>query len=175
VRCEKIFYHFLSQKRRTSLLVVNIMKSRHCVEKTSTIAARPNDIFKVLIDLGRWNTWTKSVTEMSTLNNDQPGPGVKIKVLQPKLPPAIWTITAFDPDKSFIWEKRSFGLRMLAEHLMLGAGNETSVTLRISYEGPLSGLFYILTRSMTDRYVGMEIDGLKKECEKGIYKHEHGH
>jgi hypothetical protein len=146
----------------------NGMKSRFCVEKTSMITARPRDIFNVLIDLGRWSTWTKSITEMSILKNDQPGPGVKIKVLQPKLPPAIWTITALDPDKSLIWEKRSFGLRMLSEHFILGACNETKVTLRMSYEGPLGGLFYKLTQSLTDRYMTMEIDGLKRECEKDV-------
>ena len=92
--------------------------------------------------------------------------GVRIKILQPKLPPAIWTITESLPDKSLTLEKRSFGLVMLSEHLVVTGNNGTSVTIRISYQGPLASLFYVLTRSLTDRYMMMEIDGLKRECEK---------
>jgi hypothetical protein len=145
----------------------NGKKRGYFIEKTSVITARPRDIFNVLLELGRWNRWTKSITEMSILNNDQPIQGARIKVLQPKLPPAIWTITEIDRDKALIWEKKSFGLRMLSEHLILNGADETSVTIRITYEGPLAGLFYRFTRNLTDRYMTMEINGLKGECEKG--------
>jgi len=141
-------------------------KRRYFVEKTSVINALPGDIFKVLMDFGQWKQWTASITEMSVLNNDRPGTGARIKVLQPKLPPAIWTITESLPERSLTWEKRSFGLVMLSEHLVVTGNNGTSVTIRMTYQGPLASLFYVLTRSLTDRYMMMEIDGLKRECEK---------
>jgi hypothetical protein len=140
-------------------------KRRYWVEKTSAINALPGDIFKVLMDFGRWNQWTVSIKEMSILNNDQPGIGARVKILQPKLPPAIWTITEYLPDRSLTWEKRSFGLLMLSEHLVLTGNNGTRVTIRMTYQGPLAGLFYRLTRALTDRYMTMEIHGLKRECE----------
>lgn len=141
-------------------------KRRYLVEKTSVINALPGDIFKVLMDFRRWNQWTASIIEMSVLNNDRPGIGARIKTLQPKLPPAIWTITESLPDRSLTWEKRSFGLVMLSEHLISTSNNMTSVIIRITYQGPLAGLFYMLTHSLTDRYMTMEINGLKRECEK---------
>ena len=55
---------------------------------------------------------------------------------------------------------------MLSEHLVVAANNGASVTIRMTYEGALAGLFYMLTHSLTDRYMTMEIDGLKRECEK---------
>jgi uncharacterized membrane protein len=142
------------------------VKKPYVVEKTSVIDAPPKDIFTVLMHLDRWNLWTESITEMSILNNDEPEPGSKIKVLQPKLPPAIWTITKIDPNKTLTWQKKSFGLNMRSEHLIINETNETSVTIRMTYEGPLAGLFYNLTRRLTDRYMTMEINGLKRECEK---------
>lgn len=142
-------------------------KRRYLVEKTSVINAHPGDIFKVLMDFGQWNQWTASITGMSILNNDRPGTGARIKVLQPKLPPAIWTITESLPDRSLTWEKRSFGLFMRSEHLIITDNNKVTVTIRMTYKGPLAGLFYMLTRSLTDRYMTMEINGLKRECEKG--------
>ena len=141
-------------------------KSRYLVEKTSLINALPGDIFKVLMDFGQWEQWTASITEMSILDNGRPGTGARIRILQPKLPPAIWTVTEILPDKSFTWEKRSFGLVMRSEHLVFTGNNGTSVTIRMTYQGPLAGLFYRLTHSLTDRYMTMEIEGLKRECEK---------
>ena len=141
-------------------------KRRYLVEKTSVINALPDDIFKVLMDFGQWKQWTASITEMSILNNDRPGTGARIKILQPKLPPAIWTITESLLDSSLTWEKRSFGIVMLSEHLVLTGKNGTSVTIRMTYQGPFAGLFYMLTHTLTDRYMTMEIDGLKRECEK---------
>src|ERR1700757_5238911 len=108
-------------------------KRRYFVEKTSVINALPGDIFKVLMDFERWKQWTASITKMSILNNDRPGRGARIKILQPKLPPAVWIITESLPDRSLTWEKRSFGLVMLSEHLIITGNNGTSVTIRMTY------------------------------------------
>ncbi|GGB02118.1 hypothetical protein GCM10011511_26710 [Puia dinghuensis] len=100
------------------------------------------------------------------MNNASVEVGTKLRVLQPKLSPAIWIITKIDQDKILIWEKRSLGLKMISEHLIHSDANETKVTIRMNYEGPLAGLIYQLTRSLTNRYMTMEINGLKKESEK---------
>jgi hypothetical protein len=144
----------------------NEVKKRYFVEKTSAIVARPHDIFQVLLDFKRWNQWTQSITQMSVLDNEGPKPGVRIKVLQPKLSPAVWTITEIVPDTRLIWEKKSFGLRMVSEHLITLHGDEASVTIRMTYNGPLAGLAFNLTQSLTDRYLTLEINGLKRECER---------
>lgn len=173
--------HFLSQKRCAAILVINRSmkensrtktkakaKRRYWVEKTSVIDARPADIFNVLMDFGQWNQWTASITKMSILNNDPPKAGARIKILQPKLPPAVWTITEILPARSLTWEKRSFGLLMLSEHLIETSNNKTSVIIRMTYQGPLAGLFYMLTHALTDRYMTMEINGLKSRCQSQV-------
>ena len=144
----------------------NEVKKRYFVEKTSAIVARPHDIFQVLLDFKRWNQWTQSITQMSVLDNEGPKPGVRIKVFQPKLSPAVWTITEIVPDTRLIWEKKSFGLRMVSEHLITLHGDEVSVTIRMTYNGPLASLAFNLTQSLTDRYMTLEINGLKRECER---------
>ncbi|WP_188932419.1 SRPBCC family protein [Puia dinghuensis] len=142
------------------------MKKKYLVEKTSPVHASARHIFNILLRLERWNLWTQSVTGISTLNNASVEVGTKLRVLQPKLSPAIWIITKIDQDKILIWEKRSLGLKMISEHLIHSDANETKVTIRMNYEGPLAGLIYQLTRSLTNRYMTMEINGLKKESEK---------
>ena len=142
------------------------IKRRFWVEKTAVICVQPHDIFRVLEHLEEWHRWTPSITRISILGGARPMPGVKIKVLQPKLPPAIWTITEVDRDKAIKWEKRSLGLRMVSEHFISDDAAGTRGTIRITYEGVLAGLAYWLSHKLTDRYMTMEINGLKEECEK---------
>jgi hypothetical protein len=143
------------------------VKNQYVVEKMLVFNARPNDIFKVLMDVEQWNRWTPSITQILILNCDRPEIGAKIKVLQPKLPPAIWIVTEMLPDESLTWEKKSFGLLMRLEHVITTCNKMTNVTIRTIYKGPLAGLFFMITHSLTDRYMTMEIEGLKLKCEKG--------
>ncbi len=142
------------------------MGKKQVVEKTSAIAALPNEVFNVLIDVCKWNQWTPSITDISILNNDRLRIGTKIKVLQPKLAPAIWTVKEIEFNKLLTWEKASFGLRIISEHLILIGCNETTVVLRMTYQGPLAALAFMLFHSLTDSYMTMEINGLKRACEK---------
>jgi Polyketide cyclase / dehydrase and lipid transport len=142
------------------------MKTKYFIEKTMAMNATPLTVFNIFIDLAHWNKWTPTIKEISILNNGSAAPGAKIKVLQPKLPPAIWTITEIDHNKSLTWEKKSFGLNMRSEHQIIDDAKAARVTIRITYEGTLAGLFYRLTHSLTDRYMGLEINGLKSAAEK---------
>ncbi len=144
----------------------NRIKKHYLVEKKSVINARPQDIFNVLMNVERWNQWTKSITKISILDSRQLAPGVKIKVLQPKLPPTIWTIKEIITDKLLTWEKRYLGFSMLSEHSISIQNNEITVTIRITYIGPLAALFYKLTHALTDNYMTLEIKGLRRECEQ---------
>jgi hypothetical protein len=142
------------------------MGKKHVVEKTSAIAALPNEVFNVLIDVGKWNQWTPSITDISILDNDRLRIGTKIQVIQPKLSPAIWTVKEVQFNKLLTWEKASFGLRITSEHVILQGCNDTVVVLRMTYGGALAGLAYMLFHSLTDSYMTMEINGLKRACEK---------
>jgi len=141
------------------------MERRYCLERSSLINSSPEHIFSVLAQLGQWNQWTKSIISISFVNNDHFKVGAKIKVLQPKLSPAVWTITEISENKSLVWEKQSLGLKMTANHLIQESNEGTIVKLQIIYQGFLATLFYKLTASLTESYLTMEIAGLKKRCE----------
>jgi len=141
------------------------MERRYCLERSSLINSSPEEIFYVLAQLGQWNQWTKSIISISFVNNDYFKVGTKIKVLQPKLSPAVWTITEITENKSLVWEKKSLGLKMTANHLIQESNEGPIVKLQIIYQGFLATLFYKLTASLTKSYLTMEIAGLKKRCE----------
>jgi hypothetical protein len=142
------------------------MEWKYYVEKASQINSRPEHIFTVLKELSQWNQWTKSIIAISFLKNDRFKTGAKIKVLQPKLLPAIWTITEISENKSMVWKKKSTGLKMTANHFIQDFGEGSIVKLQIIYQGFLAMFFYRLTSSLTDTYLTMEIAGLKKKCEE---------
>jgi hypothetical protein len=143
------------------------MNNKYFVEKTSVIRAQPEHIFKVLTDIEQWNQWTKSIIDISFVGSGGLKVGAKIKVLQPQLPPAVWTITEISKNKSLTWEKRSFGLKMIANHIIEESNKETIVKLQIIYQGFMARFFYKLSSALTKRYMTMEITGLKERCEKG--------
>ena len=141
------------------------MERRYSLERASLINSSPEHIFSVLAQLDQWNQWTKSIISISFVNNDYFKVGTKIKVLQPKLSPAVWTITEISENKSLVWEKKSLGLKMTANHLIQESNEGTIVKLQIIYQGFLATLFYKLTASLTESFLTMEIAGLKKRCE----------
>lgn len=142
------------------------MGKKYSISKNILINAKPEYIFRVLADIENWNLWTSSIKKIIIINDTKFNKGTKVKIVQPKLLPAVWEITEIEKDKYFTMEKRYVGLKMIAKHILEPRNNTTSVELVMIYEGVLAKLFYSLTSSLTSQYLTMEINGLKNKCEK---------
>ena len=138
----------------------------YSISKNILINAKPEYIFRVLADIENWNLWTSSIKKIVIINDTEFNKGTKVKVVQPKLLPAVWEITEIEKDKYFTMEKRYVGLKMIAKHILEPKNSSTSVELVLTYEGVFAKLFYSLTSSLTSQYLTMEINGLKNKCEK---------
>lgn len=141
------------------------MKNKYVIEKSDTIKSSPERIFNVLMSVENWSNWTKSVNKIEYINGTKCEEGAQIKIYQPKLPPAVWVVKEILGNNSIVWIKKSFGLEMTANHFIIGSGNEQTVKLQIIYRGFLAGFFYRLTSNLTEKYLSMEISGLKQLCE----------
>jgi hypothetical protein len=144
------------------------MGREYILEQTASIRCKPDQIFRILIDVSHWNTWTKSIIDIIILKHTDFDIGSKIKVLQPKLFPAIWTVTEISENKCIAWEKKSFGLKMTANHLIEELPEISTVKLQVIYSGFLAPVIYKLTSQLTETYLTMEITGLKARCEDGV-------
>jgi hypothetical protein len=142
------------------------MDSKYCIEKTALIKSQPEHIFRVLTDLNHWNQWTPSIIGISFVGKDTFAVGTRIKVLQPKLPPAVWTITEISENKLLVWKKKSFALKVTANHIIQDSHDGAIVKLQIIHQGFLANLAYKLSSTLTDKYLTMEITGLKERCER---------
>ena len=133
---------------------------------TVDVAASPEAIWAVLIDVERWPEWTASVRRARRLDAGPFAVGSRARLEQPKLPPAVWRVTELVAPHSFLWVSRAPGLTTEAVHrLDLNERGGTTVTLGVSQTGPLGRLMARIIGGLTERYVNMEAEGLKRAAE----------
>jgi uncharacterized membrane protein len=130
-----------------------------------TIDAPIEVVWAVFTDVERWPTWTRSVTSVELIN----GPmrlGATARIRQPRLPTVVWTVTDWDPGRSWTWTATGPGARTQASHVLTASGATTTAEQSIIPSGPIGRLVALLWRSLTRRYLAMEAAGLKRRCEE---------
>ena len=87
--------------------------------------------------------------------------------MQPKVPPAEWTVTALDPGRGFRIVARSPGATVEANHWAepTGAGH-SRVTLSVTFAGFLGRVIGWRMRDLNNRYIGPDAAGLKRRSEE---------
>ena len=118
-----------------------------CYQATASIDAPVETVWARLAAVLEWNGWTPTIIRVEALEHALLKPGRRFRVYQPKLRPAIWSVTAVQPPVSFTWEARAPGVRMVAEHALerLPSGH-VGLTLRFSFGGLLGPLVGWLER-----------------------------
>ncbi len=136
------------------------------VEVAVNIAATPERIWAVLIEVEKWPEWTASMNGVQRLDPGALGPGSKARIRQPKLPATVWQVTDFRPAESFTWVAKSLGSVTVAEHKIIPQpSGQCTVVLTARQSGFLAPILGPLISRMTRRYVDMEAQGLKCRCE----------
>ncbi|MGO8789991.1 MAG: SRPBCC family protein [Terriglobia bacterium] len=133
---------------------------------TVDIQAPPDRVWAVLCDVERWPEWTATTTSVQRLDTGPLAVGSRARLLQPKLRPAVWEVTELDEGTgSFIWVTRSPGVQVTGRHLVEENKGGSRVTLSIQFAGILGPLVALLYRSLNQRYIAIEAEGLRKRCE----------
>jgi uncharacterized membrane protein len=133
---------------------------------TVDIQATTDLVWRVLCDVERWPDWTPSVTSIQRLSAGPLIVGSRARVRQPKLLPATWRVTELEQNRSFTWVAATPGTRMIAGHRVEPRAGGSRVTLSIVFGGIFGPLLGRLTRSLTERYIQMEANGLKARSEE---------
>lgn len=138
------------------------------------IAAPPDRVWDVIIDISRWHEWTPSITSITRLDEGPLAIGSTVVIRQPGLPPARWKVSAIEPNRSFTWVSRGPGFQSIARHSVEQTASGSRATLSIELKGLFGGLLGRLTRDITERYIGYEAAGLKARSENPLYTHAAG-
>ena len=119
-----------------------------------------------MVDVERWPEWTASVRRLTRTDTGPFGPGSLVRIEQPKLRPADWKVTAFEPGRTFTWVTRSVSLLATGTHSIAPIAGGTRATLSIQFDGLLARPVTWISRGLIERYLGMEAAGLKKQSEQ---------
>jgi hypothetical protein len=131
---------------------------------TVDVPAPPPLVWSVLADVERWPEWTASISRVKRLSPRPLQVDSRVRIHQPKLPPALWRVTELNPGAGFSWVSRAPGVRVTARHTAEAIRIGSRVTLSIHYEGLLGGFLARWTRDVNARYLALEANGLKARC-----------
>jgi carbon monoxide dehydrogenase subunit G len=135
------------------------------VQHTVTIAATPQRVWDVVGDVERWPERVPTVDAVERLDDGPLAVGSRTRLQQPRLSAEVWTVTELVAGSSFTWVSRSPGVTVTATHLVEPQPGGTRLTLGVTVSGPMSGLGWLMTRSLTRRYVETEAAAMKQAAE----------
>jgi polyketide cyclase/dehydrase/lipid transport protein len=131
---------------------------------TVDVPAPPQLVWPVMADLERWPEWTPSVSRVRKLSPGPLGVGSRVRIHQPKLPPALWRVAEVEPNSGFTSVSTAPGVRVTARHIAEPTADGCRVTLSIRYEGLFGPLLARWTRDLNERYLALEAHGLRARC-----------
>ena len=135
------------------------------LEHSVTIAAPPERVWAMVVEVERWPERIPTVDAVERLD---PGPlavGSQTRLEQPRLPTAVWTVTELTDGKSYTWQSTSPGVTVTAGHLVEPHPDGSRLTLSVTVTGLLSGLGWLMTRSLTKQYLATEATSIKSAAE----------
>lgn len=133
---------------------------------TRPIAAPASLVWSRLARVVAWPEWLPTVSRVEASSSAALEVGAKYKVIQPRLKPAVWTVTEFHPGRHFVWESSSPGLKLWANHMVEDVPTGGSrITLEFRFSGLLSPLVTLLAGNITRRYLATEAESLGRHAE----------
>jgi uncharacterized membrane protein len=129
------------------------------------IDAPAHRVFQTLCDVEKWPEWTPTMQSVQRMDRGPFGVGSQARVVQPKLRPAVWQVSAMDPDANFTWVSKAPGLRIEAGHAVETAGAGCRASLTFAMSGALSSIAGMMYGRLIAEYVNAEAQALKKRCE----------
>lgn len=134
--------------------------------RVSSIIEAPIDLaWKVLTDVERLPEWTSSMRSVRLLDGAALRRGSRVRIEQPWLPTATWTVDLFDPPRHFSWRSRTGSVETVASHLLEDRDQTTLATFAVQHTGPGARAVSLLVGPLTRSYVNRELSGLKARTE----------
>jgi hypothetical protein len=132
------------------------------------IQQSPATVWKILADLEAWPSWTSTMTRVEVLSSGEAGLGTKARILQPKLQPAVWEITEWQPGRSFAWKTTVLGTEIVANHVLERVDDQCRFSQSLTYHGLVGAILGMLYGVLTREYMQIEAQGLKRRAESTL-------
>ena len=137
-------------------------------QKSIEINAAQERVWEVLSDLGAWPQRIETVDLVELLTPLPLGVGSRLRLKQPKLPEGTWDVTVWEAPSYFEYRQKSGGVNVVAGHRVDPIdGGRSRLTLTLEMRGPLVPIVGRFYKGLTDRYMTLEAEGLKRAAESG--------
>lgn len=140
--------------------------AEYVYDEAITVQAPAALVWSVLYDVQRWPTWLPTVRSVSLLDAAPLQVGSRVRIAQPRLSPMTWTVDRLVPGQSFSWTVRGPGMHGRADHRVEPTADGCRVTLQIVQAGRLARLARLLYGGLTQRYMRIEAEELKRHTER---------
>jgi uncharacterized membrane protein len=139
-------------------------------EKTVEIDAPQQRVWDVLSALEAWPQHIETVDSVEILTPAPITIGSRVRLKQPKLPEGTWVITVWEAPPYFEWTQKTGGTTNVAGHRVeaLGEGR-ARLTLTLEMRGLLIPIIALFYRKLTDDYMNLEAEGMKRAAESGAW------
>ncbi|MGZ8563785.1 MAG: SRPBCC family protein, partial [Candidatus Limnocylindria bacterium] len=130
------------------------------------IDAPQQRVWDVLSDLEAWPQRIETVETVELLTPVPITDGSRVRLKQPKLPEGTWEITVWDAPSYFELCQKSGGITTVAGHRVEAVEEGRSrLTLTLEMRGLLVPIFGRVYRKLTNRYMNLEAEGMKRAAE----------
>ena len=135
-------------------------------EQSIEIDAPQQRVWDVLSDIEAWPQRIETVDSVELLTPAPITPGSRLRLKQPKLPEGTWDVTVWDAPSFFEWTQKTGGATSVAGHRVEALGNgRARLTLTLDMRGPLIAVVALFYRKLTNRYMALEAEGMKRAAE----------
>jgi hypothetical protein len=135
-------------------------------EQSIDIGAQQQRVWDVLSDLEAWPQRIETVDVVELLTPPPVAVGTRARLKQPKLPEGIWEVTIWDAPSYFEWTQKTGGVTSVAGHRVEALEEGRSrLTLTLEMRGLLVPIFGRFYRGLTNRYMTLEAQGMKRAAE----------
>lgn len=131
------------------------------------VSAPPDRVWALVADVEGWPARIPTVDAVERLDDGPLAVGSRTRLRQPRLPEAVWTVTELDPGRSFTWTSTSPGVAITAGHVVEPHADGSRLSLSIDISGWMAPLGWLMTKSLTKRYVETEAASIKAAAEAG--------
>jgi uncharacterized membrane protein len=135
------------------------------ITDTLDIAATPDDVWALTMDVERWPAMTPTMTSVEKLDDGPVGLGSRARIKQPGMRPAVWTVTDFEPARLFAWETKLGTVRLRGEHHLEATDGGCRNTLSVELSGLGSGILRMVAGRRLRDAIATENRGFKQTAE----------
>jgi uncharacterized membrane protein len=137
-------------------------------ERSIDIDAPQQRVWDVLTDVEAWPQRIETVDTVELLTPGPIGQGSRVRLKQPKLGVGTWAITVWEAPSYFEWTQKTAGITSIAGHRVDGLDdNRARLALTLDMRGLLSPVIALFFRKLTDDYMTLEVEGMKRAAESG--------